>query len=190
MRDVKPDVQLEAAELLALARLSFERGDLEDALLKTKTILQEPNPPAAAMALGGRIYAQLGLFEQAARLFSRYLESEPGSELETFQLGMVRFDQGQREQSIKIWDELLERNPTHPPALFYKALAQSNMGDLADARHALEILLQSASEDNFYRQRATELLSAMEGDSASRVDAAAATRNQSEAGHDPYKLVN
>lgn len=156
----------EADELVALARLDIERGVLDEALWKLKQAIMEASPPAEALAMTARLYAQLGLWERAKPLFQRYLEIEPRAVNEAFQLGMVHFDAGQASEAVKIWENLLKDHPTHPPALFYRALAASHAGQPAEARRSLDVLLKSAPPDNLYFNRAKELLLAIENQPA------------------------
>lgn len=152
----------EPDELVALARLNVERGELDEALWKLKLVIAEENPAPEALAMTARLYAQLGLFERAKPLFQRYLTSQPNAVNETFQFGMVHFDAGQQAEALVIWDALLKTQTTHPPALFYRALALHQLGQLPEARHCLDILLKSAAPDNLYFNRAKELLQSIE----------------------------
>ena len=149
-------------ELLALARLSLERNDVEGALLKLKKIIDAGDPPADAIGLGARVYAQLGLYDRAGKLYERFLQAHPKAFLEQFQLGMTRFDAGRPDEAIKIWDEVLKDRPDYPPAVFYKALALAQSERAADAKLLLERLLKSVSVDNLYFGRSKELLQAIE----------------------------
>ena len=153
-------------ELLALARLNVEKGEIDKALARVKQVLAAKTPPAEALTLGARLYAQLGLFGRAQELYQRFLQSNPGAVIETFQLGMTHMDAGQPREALAIWESLLKDHPVHPPALFYRALALSQQGNVADARHALETLLKSAPADNLYFGRGKELLQALDNGSA------------------------
>src|SRR5258706_13486656 len=137
-----PIEDLDKEELLALARLNIERGDLEAALIKLKRVLADASPPEEALAMGGRLYAQLGLPERAKDLFQRYIDKRPGAVNETFQLGMVHFDSGEAAQAKKIWEGVLKAAPAHPPALFHYGLLLAQQGHILQARQSLEALLQ------------------------------------------------
>lgn len=149
-------------EMLALARLDVEREDLEAALLKIKHVLTDESPPDEALAMGGRLYAQLGLWERAKELLQRFIGLHPDAINETFQFGMVHFDAGQTAEAKKIWQDLLKIVPTHPPALFYVGLALAQEGQTPQARQTLDTLLKSAPADNLYFGRAKEVLQALE----------------------------
>ena len=178
---------LESDELVALARLDIERGALDAALLKLKQVLTDSEPPAEALAMAARLYAQLGLWDRAKPLFQRYLESQPNAVNETFQLGMVHFDGGQADEAIKIWENLLKSHPTHPPALFYRALAKHQLGQSAEARHSLDVLIKSAPSDNLYFNRAKELLQTVESQGAAGAPRGATPETLRMAPKDAYK---
>jgi len=184
---VKTDL-FESDELVSLARLNIERGEVEEALWKLKQVIAEANPPAEALAMSARLYAQLGLFERAKPLFQRYLVMQPNAVNEIFQLGMVHFDAGQQAEALKIWDGLLRTQPTHPPALFYRALALHQLDQSPEARHSLDILLKSAAPDNLYFNRAKELLQTIENPPATLAGRGAApTEAMRMAPKDAYK---
>lgn len=157
----------DAQELFALARIDFERGALEPTLQKVKRLIKDPEVPNDAIALAARLYAQLGLWDRAKELFERYLKLNPQAITEVLQLGMVHFDAGQRDEALKIWATLLQKEPTHPPALFYSALAHAQSGRLADARNSLDVLLKSAPNDNLYFGRGKELLQSLDAQQSS-----------------------
>ena len=161
-----PSVSLDSDELVALARVDIERGAFTDALLKIKQVLADQSPPAEAFALGGRLYAQLGLWPRARPCYERYLQANPNAVTEAFELGMVRFDSGDAAEARKIWSDLLGKHPTHPPSLFYRALALAQGNSAADARKDLDVLLKSASPDNLYFGRGRDLLRALDSQPA------------------------
>lgn len=67
----------EVDELVALARLDMDRGNVEAALSKLKQVLAGADPLSEAQAMAARLYAQLGLFERARPLYQAYLQSNP-----------------------------------------------------------------------------------------------------------------
>lgn len=154
-------ITLDVDELLALVKLDLEKGEIEKALIKLKEIVAHKKPPMEAYSVLARTYAQLGLFERAKENFKIYLKANPDATVESFQLGMSHFDSGEREQALAIWDQILEKEPVHPPALYYRGLAFAQLGKLADAEQALDTLLKSAAADNLYFGRARELLQAI-----------------------------
>ena len=158
----RPNADLENDELLALARHDIERGELESALSKLKQILASDDVPTEAPSITARLYAQLGLFERAQALFQQYIDANPTSLVERFQLGMTYLDAGHPQEALEIWEAVLNEQPIHPPALFYKGLVLAQSGKIADAKQCLETLMHSAPADNLYFGRAKELLQAIE----------------------------
>lgn len=161
--NARSEVELfDADELLALARMALERNDVEGALVKLKKVIGTGNPPLEAIGLGARVYAQIGLYARAEKLYESYLEKNPAAVLEQFQLGMTRFDAGKPNEALKVWDGLLKEQPAHPPALFYRSLALAQTGNTGEARKSLNQLLNSVPVDNLYFGRGKELLQAIE----------------------------
>lgn len=154
-------IDFELDELLALAQLDLEKGNIENALRKLKRLVAAKNPPIEAYTMAARTYAQLGLFERAKALFKSYLKHNPDAIVESFQLGMTHFDAGEKEEAMTIWDAIIKKEPVHPPALFYRGLVLAQQGKTADAKQSLDTLMQSAPADNLYFNRAKELLQAL-----------------------------
>src|SRR5262245_57576148 len=157
---------LERDELLALARLDLEKERVEEALRKLKRLIAEPDPLADALPLAARIYAQLGLTERAQGCYRRYLAGRPEAVLETFELGMTHFDRGDTAEAETLWRGVLERAPTHPPTLFYRALLHARTGRMPEARRDLDVLLQAVPADNLYVTRGRELLQELDSQAA------------------------
>ena len=145
-------------ELLALSRLDIENGRLDEALLKLKRVLSEAQPPAKAIAMTARLYAQLGLFDRAELLFRRYVELDPEAVTELFQLGMSLFDGGKIEEAVEVWDKVLNLQSFYPPAIFYKGLVLAQKGEVDAARTQLDELLRKIPTDNLYFSRARDLM--------------------------------
>lgn len=148
-------------ELLALARADIEKGLHDSALYKLKTAMQKQNLPVEVFAVIGRLYAQLRLWEKAKENLSKFLETNPKAITEKFQFGMVLFDSGDKVAALSVWKELLTLAPLHPPAMFYSALINADMGAVDAAKTMLDKLLQNAPVDNLYFERAKELLQAI-----------------------------
>jgi tetratricopeptide (TPR) repeat protein len=155
-------VQFDPEELLALARRDLDAGRIEEALLKLKKLIAQPEPYVEALPLAARVYAQLGLLEKARDCYKRYVKAKPDAVLETFELGVTYFEGGDKAEARKIWDKVLGASPTHPPTLFYSGLLAAQEGRVPDAHRNLDVLLKSAPADNLYVTRAHELLRDLE----------------------------
>src|SRR5690349_15792347 len=105
---------LDNQELLALARRDLDAGRIEEALLKLKKLITQPEPHVEALPLAARVYAQLGLMEKARDCYKRYVKAKPDAVLETFELGVTYFEGGDGAEAKKIWDKVLGTEPTHP----------------------------------------------------------------------------
>ena len=160
------DDRLEKDELLALARLDMEKGRVEEALRELKAVIAGPDPLAEALPLAARIYAQLGLSERAQDCYRRYLAARPDALLESFELGMTHFDRGDTGEAETLWRGVLERAPTHPPTLFYRALLHARAGRMPEARRDLDVLFQAVPADTLYVGRGRELLQELDSKAA------------------------
>ena len=161
-RSKEKPTEFDSEELLALAKLDLSKSETEKALLKIKQVLADGKPPAEAYSLAAKIYAQLRLFSRAQDMFKTYVKANPDALLETFQLGMTYFDAGDRKEAINTWQKILEKQPIHPPALFYTALSFAQENDTASAKKILGTLIQSAPNDNLYFNQGKELLTSIE----------------------------
>ena len=148
---------LDDEELIALIKIDLGKELLDTALIKSKFLSKKP-VTTEGVALTAKIYAQLGLFDKAKACYQAYLKIDGDAITERFQLGMVLFDKGESEEAFKEWESILEKEPAHPPTLFYKGLSLANQKKTTEAQKCLTILLQSAPSDNLYFGRAKELL--------------------------------
>jgi tetratricopeptide (TPR) repeat protein len=170
---------IEQDELLALARMDVEKGQLESALIKLKQILAEESPIADAISMLARLYAQLGLYSKAQQYFKKYVEVNPEAEIEYFQLGMTYFEAGQNSEAEEIWNDILTKKATHPPSLYYKSLSMARSKKSSGAKETLGVLLKSVSPDNLYFQRGKELLAAIEaGKNVHSIKETGSTKNE------------
>lgn len=152
----------DAEELIALSRLDVEQSRLDQALGKLKDAVAREDCPREGLSLIARLYAQLRLTDKAGQYYRRYLELNPEAVTEHFQLGMIHFEQGKWEQALEIWSEVKEKEPLHPPALYFSALAKVELGQIAEGQRDIDVLLKAAPVDNLYYGRAKELLLAIE----------------------------
>lgn len=148
----------EPDELLALAQLDVEKGNISDALLKLKQIISDETAPTEAFSICGQVYARLGLWNRAQAMFQKYLDRDPKAVGEKFQLGLMQGYTGRTADAVKVWDELLQNHPAYAPALFYRALVRAQAGQAVPARQDLDMLLKTASVDNPYFKQGKELL--------------------------------
>lgn len=160
-----PAVEFSPDELVALARLDISRERIEEALYKLKTALNFENPPEAVFTLLARTYAQIGLFDLADDMYRKYLDISPQAVTEKFQLGLTLFERSRLEEALGIWSEILAENGSHPPALFYSALAYALKGEVARAMELLEFLLKNIPADNLYISKANNLLQELKKES-------------------------
>lgn len=159
-------IELDADELLVLARADLEHGRSDRALIKFKAGLARQDAPPAFVVEAAKLYAQLGLRAKALVLFERYLRQQPDDLDAQFQIGMLRFESGEIGDALKMWSRVLSRDPLYPPALFYGAIAYAESERIEEAASLLKTLLGNVAADNLYFGRARDLLPKFEGKSA------------------------
>jgi tetratricopeptide (TPR) repeat protein len=153
----------ELDELLALSMIDMKNQSYQAALEKVKFIRAHESFPAAVLALAGKLYATLGLFERARESFSEYLVREPEAYLELFQLGMVEKDLGNYGVAIELWTRVLEINRNYPEALFYLGDLCIRLDRIEEARTWLLTLLETAPDESEFIPLADQLLNRIKG---------------------------
>jgi len=156
------DSDFDTEELVALARSDLRQNRQDFALNKLKIAVRQPDCPIEGVALIGQVYADLGLFKHAQKWLGRYIEQNPKSPTELFQLGLTYLELGDRVQAKAIWSSVLQLMPSHPPALYFTAVASNLDGHKEDARRDLLQLLRSASPDNQYVLQGKDLLNKLD----------------------------
>lgn len=149
---------LDQEELLALARIDIENNALSDALVKLKYAKRQVESDESLVMLA-RLYARIGLFEKAKSHFEQFLHNNPEALVEKFQYGMTHFDSNDDEHALKVFQEILQSQNDHPPALYYSAVIYSRKLENDKATQYLGLLLSTAPKDNLFYLRAGELLS-------------------------------
>jgi tetratricopeptide (TPR) repeat protein len=157
-----PHGAFEPDELLALAQLDIEKGNISDALWKLKQITGGDSAPPGAFSICGQLYARLGLWERSQKMLQKHLALYPDAVLESFSLGLAHCNSGRIGEALKLWDELLRKQPAYVPALFYRALVRAQQGQAGPARQDLEALIARAAADNPYLKPAKEFLQSLE----------------------------
>lgn len=150
-------MHFDTQETLALAREYFDQNRIEEALTKIKHLLSEDIAVPGAHELGARIYARLRLYDRAIALLQRCLDQDPDSVERQLELAMIHQDSGDLDTALSHWDAMLQRHPLMPPALFNAAWLLAQRKQFADACRHIEVLLQTAAEDNLYVGKAREL---------------------------------
>ncbi len=150
---------LDKQELLALARLDFEKERFDQALIRLKQAAALPGDDLPEIfALLGVTYARLRLWSKAQASLTGFLKLQPNALNERFQLGKIYFDSGDSAQALEVWQQVLAREKMHPPALYHSALAHVRLGRPARAIECCDIVLSSAAPDNLFFGRAKELV--------------------------------
>lgn len=110
-------------------------GDHKAALERyRRTLALEPGHAAAALNLG-EVYTTLGDTAEAARAYRRALEIDPGFAKAAINLADMKLAADDPEGALRVIDDFLARNPSHPAALAFKAFALRDAGREAEAEN-------------------------------------------------------
>lgn len=146
-------------ELLAIATIAFDKQDLMTALPILKKLVTSEQCPVGSFSLLGRIYAILGLYERAMIAFNAYLEHRPEVVPEHFEIGLLHRELGNDNEALKVWDEVLEKAPGFPPALYSKAVYLRDYNLIDDALDLLNTLIETAPPEDRHVEMANQLIS-------------------------------
>jgi len=138
-----------------------------------------------ALIMGGKLFAQLHLYDKAKQFYQQYLKNSHQATIEKFEYGMLHFDSNQIDDALQIWAEVLEVEPLSPPTLFYKGLAHAQKGEFEKSRECLNRLMQSAPADNLYFGKAKELLTQLNQDQSNED-----VNNNLQLAKNAYKTIN
>jgi len=180
---------LDYEELVALAQIDIDNNALSDALIKLKYANQVSEDDQSLPMLA-RVYARIGLFEKAKLFFRKYLDNNPGALIEKFQYGMVHFDSKDDDGALMIFQEILQTEKQHPPALYYTAAIYSRNHNTDKAIQKLEQLLSTVPKENLFYLRAGELLTELKNQPGQNSQTSTENLNEVASGLDNDVLLN
>lgn len=92
------------------------------------------------------------------RYLKEYLREKPDALVEKFQYGMTFFDSNDLTKAFDIFNSILEKEPMHPPAMFYSSAILLRQGDIKEATAKLENIILNVEKENLFYNRAQEQL--------------------------------
>ena len=106
-----------------------------------------PNDPAAILAAADRYFAERN-YAQAARYYERLLELNPDNAITRNNLGLTLHYTGRSAEALAVLGENVAAHPEHQRSWLTLGYVNSQTGDLAAARQALEtaVRLDAASD--------------------------------------------
>ena len=104
-----------------------------------RAVAVAPHEPAAHLNLGA-LYGEMGRYEDAVLSLSRCLELSRSFDA-TFNLGLVRFRQGELAEAERLFRQALDIEKRHALAHYYLGLCRSKRGLVADAVEAFAAAL-------------------------------------------------
>ncbi len=119
---MEANVQQKLVAEVAKAADLVRNGDLDNAIIALKAVLEQQPDQELATGMLAAIYLQIGLTDKAIELFETLLSNSPENPLARFQLGMARLSQGEQEAALETWQPLLAQENEFM-AHFHSALA-------------------------------------------------------------------
>jgi predicted O-linked N-acetylglucosamine transferase (SPINDLY family) len=101
--------------------------------VKKPPLPQQQPSPATTKLREAMKYHQLGLLDQAERLYANVLAKQPKHFEAGHLLGLLRFQQGQDDEAHAFISEAVRQNPASVPALSNLGLVLARLGRLAEA---------------------------------------------------------
>jgi protein O-GlcNAc transferase len=157
-------------EVLQRASAALQRGDLQEAELLFKTILQTQPRHVAALNLLGIVLTQLGRFAEAETYLLRALNEYPNSDATLSNYGIVLKALNRRAEAVERFTQALAVNPAAAQTWHARgmALSELNRHDSAIGDFEKAIALSPQLIEAFY-YRATSLALLNRFDDASAV---------------------
>ena len=161
--DGKPPLRLTAVQTLELAGRAEQLGDVDVAKEAYSVLARDPNAEirAEAMFRHGRILAQAGKLEDAARLFRRVLDERPNAALVRFEFARVLNRLGDNAQALR---ELRAVQASRLPSSVARLVDRFSDAIRADRPIGASIEVAVAPDSNISRATRTDTLRTIFGE--------------------------
>lgn len=140
-KDRLSDADIKTAEF-NLALISWKRGDLNDAIMKTENLYSEGY-------LNSNLYGSLGYFyiankeiDKAIELSKEGIEYNPDDLITLDNLGQAYIEAGNLDEAQKIYDGIFEKSPDFIEPFYNYASLLEKRGELAQAKEYYEKALE------------------------------------------------
>lgn len=121
----------------ALALLSYEMGDLNQARVHIQATLAADPRHLRTLQLQARLLRETGELDQAQALLSRALTEQPDQITLWLELARTQLAARQYEAAEASFDQLIQQEPDHPQAYLALARIQLELGEYARAEQTL-----------------------------------------------------
>jgi lipoprotein NlpI len=100
-----PEDKMSVSALRAQGLMALQKGDNQNAILAADAMTRQHSDDTRALRLAADIYLRTGKVDSAARLFDRYLESEPEEMRGLWQRGIALYFIGDYKRAAKQFEE-------------------------------------------------------------------------------------
>jgi Flp pilus assembly protein TadD len=152
-----PAERTQDTALLMEATRNIRAGNLDNAIVQLKELIESAPRHEVATGMLAGIYAELGMLDRASQCFRRVLDINPQNPLARFQFGLLQLQAQQPEAALTIW-RMTQIKIDDYPTNFYSGLALIELGRTAEARASLDLAAQHMPANHALRPQLTELL--------------------------------
>lgn len=172
----------ERGRALALECCCLDHLDLrEEAQNLVAEIMKEEGDDPAFVLAAGMAFSDLNSFVQAELFLRNLCELEPENHVAWFNLAITLGREGRYPESIEMYDQCIEHNPSFPDAHLQKAYCYELMDDFVRAAQTYRIYLDIQPDDG----EAWNALGAAESEGGNHDGAYQAFRQAVASGYDP-----
>jgi lipoprotein NlpI len=160
-----PADTMSVSDLRAQGLSALQKGDNKTAILAADAMMRQHPANARALRLAADIYLRTGKFDSAARLFDRYLESEPEEMRGLWQRGIALYFIGDYKRAAKQFEEHRKVNPNDVENAAWHFLCVAKADSLAKAR---ELILPAPNDPRVPLEEIHQMLKTGDTDAVNR----------------------
>lgn len=147
-------LQHRLAAVLRRATADYDRGDYKGALKNLDSLQGAAAGDLSVLNLRAAALTKAGDYEQAARIFSEIIESNPDYFPAAYNLAEVRFLGGDREGALEAFRQLRQRDPRNELLRFKVFLCQYALGRDEEAAKTARAMQSAGSTPAWYYAQA------------------------------------
>jgi tetratricopeptide (TPR) repeat protein len=121
------------------------QGQIDKAVAQYETVLQTHNNDPVALNNLAWQYAELGR-KEAVQLARRAHQLAPDNGSITDTYAWILFQQGESKQALSLLRQAVQLSPDNPQIRYHLAVVHADVGDLAEAKAILGVLLQRGEQ--------------------------------------------
>lgn len=138
---------------LQFARCLNQRGRPDDALQVIITIEEDHDDKLEILTEKGRVYARMGDFEEAEKLWKQVLSVNPRYSQALFSIGQLKMESGLNEQAGQYLQKAVMNDPFNPAYRYFKGINLIHAGKREQAEQMWRESMSELVFDDLYTKR-------------------------------------